>query len=828
MRKVILAVLSTIGVLVLLLLMVPLFFKGEITELIKRELEKKLDVTISFHSLQLSMLDNFPNMSVDITDIVLINKQKSDTLAHIGHVFGDINFGSLIKGNSYIINHVLIENGRVTIVEDSVNHVSSDRPDKIKKESETTSSSTSKELDLNDISLENITIHYENLKDHSRLECNDISLKLSGKLAKSNSMLNLHLDIPAINYYQNKATLFRDIKINWEADVIADFLSDSYTMKENTLYLNGMPLSLTGNIKAAKEGWMLDLQANAPGSDFKSCFEMLPITLAEKLKPYETKGAFTFSAYIKGLMTKTIIPQFEAILRVDNGSMKYPSFDEMISAINLDLTITNPGGVIDSTCITLEKLGFEVGGSPFFASIQLKNPNDWFINGILKGVLDFDALKRAIPLDSATLNGQVTMDVVLDGYYRYIEQQEYDRFKATGKLTFNNMLFKNKAFPEGISIKSGTMLVSPERLQLQKLQTKLYSSNVTLEGYLANYIPYFIKHQQLKGNFNLSSPSINLNEIVIRSMQSNYENRSNTVSDSTIDHSIPTERILVIPNNIDLSIMAKVDRLLYDKMIVTNLKGSIQLAESVADLKNLSMNMLNGSLVMNGQYSSRKIEEPTLSLSTKVTDFDIHELYKSFSFIRKNIPFAINCEGQLSAAFEFKTKLDKQMEIIPSTLNGNGFLASRGIIINHNGTLDALSAIVNSDELKQLTIAQLKIDFDIVEGNIHIEPFTTNFVGNKLTMSGDQTVNGGLNYMLSLDIKRKYFGREVEKLLRSIPGSGNISSLPIEVSITGTLDKPEVKPNLTKAIKQVTSEAVKEFNKSSGNDILKGLKKLFQ
>lgn len=831
MRKVMLAILSTIGVLVLLLLMVPLFFKGEITNLIKREVEKKMNVELSFSSLTLSMLDNFPNMSIDLTDIVLIQERQTnrDTIAKVKHLFGDINFGSLIKGENYILNHLLVENAVFFIIQDSTiaattNKKAPQAEDAVK----TPSNKKSKGLYLNDITLKEVNITYINRNDNSRLACENIALNLVGELAKANSLIKLNLDIPTINYYQNKGTIIRDLKLTWQADIAADFSAKNYAIKANQLHINGMPLSLTGTIADSTAGYVVDLKAEAPGSDFKTLFSIFPPKMAEKLKPYETKGSFTLSAWAKGLASKTVMPHFFATLRIDNGSMKYPTLEETISNINLNLTASNPGGSVDSTLFNLETLSFQVGKSPFYASIRLTNPNDWYIDGQLDGVLDFGAFKKTIPLDSTTIDGRITMDVVLQGYYRYIEQQQFDLFKATGKLAFDHMLFKNKAFPEGISIASGTMVVSPERLQLKQLKTKLYSSDVTLEGYLSNYIPYFIKHEQLKGNFKLASPFINLNEIIIQSMRSNQAAQKDISSTSTKLTTTSGEQVLIIPNNIDLQVTTQINRLLFDKMEVTDLKGAIVLTESRALLNNLTMRMLNGTLNVNGAYDSRNSEKPEVKLVTQINNFDINQLYKSFSFIQKSIPFAMNCNGTLSAQFDFKSVLDKQMEIIPQTLNGKGYLASQGFIINHNGALDALSTIFNSDELKRISVEKLKIEFAITNGNIRIEPFTTNFAGNKLTMSGNQSVDGQLDYKLSLDVRRKYFGSEVEKLLRSVPGASKISSLPIEVEIGGTLTKPEIKPNITKAIKQVTNAAFKELKSSSGNDILKSLKKLFQ
>ena len=75
-----------------------------------------------------------------------------------------------------------------------------------------------------------------------------------------------------------------------------------------------------------------------------------------------------------------------------------------------------------------------------------------------------------------------------------------------------------------------------------------------------------------------------------------------------------------------------------------------------------------------------------------------------------------------------------------------------------------------------------------------------------------------------MNVDRKYFGKDIENLLQAIPGSGNIKSLDIDAKITGTLEKPEVKPDLTKAINAVRKAAEKDLKSKA----LKGFEKLFK
>ena len=74
-----------------------------------------------------------------------------------------------------------------------------------------------------------------------------------------------------------------------------------------------------------------------------------------------------------------------------------------------------------------------------------------------------------------------------------------------------------------------------------------------------------------------------------------------------------------------------------------------------------------------------------------------------------------------------------------------------------------LANLLKNDELSRLSISNLKIDFKIEQGNIIVGPFTTNIAGNPTTFSGSQTVDGKMDYTMSMNIARKYFGKDIDK-----------------------------------------------------------------
>ena len=685
-------------------------------------------------------------------------------------------------------------------------------------------------LRLNDIAIENLFITYNDFQHSTYASIADIDLKLNGNFSETNTLIDIFLALQNISYRHQNSVWINKTDLKWQAVIGANLKEMTFDIQKNDLALNDLKLDLTGNIGVGEDKYKLDLQLNAPDTKFASLLAMVPKTLQHYIEGLETSGDFKLNVTAKGEYYADHLPALQANLLVNNASVKYPELPEAIRQINIDLNVSNPGGPVDSTQLNLKKLSFDIAGNPFSMYLNISNPNDPVLAGGAVGVINFSNLKKALPLKDITLQGIVTTDMTFNGKYQYIEKEQYEKFIAKGNIILKDLLLVNAEFPEGISIPQGSVTITPAQLNLKQLQAKVFSSDFTLQGNISNYLPYVFKNETLKGNFSLHSNRINLNEFIIAQAKAARQTKSDTTARASADSIALTDKptaaegALEIPKNIDVQFTSNISTILFDNLTIRNVKGQISLDNAVATLKNLSMDMLEGKMVMNGQYNTANPKIPTVDFKLNISDFDIHAAYEAFTFLRKSIPVAMNCSGQVSAAMNFSSTLDKEMSPVMTTANGGGYLESKGILINDNPAMNQLASVMKNDELSRLSISKLKIDFKLENGNIIVEPFKTSFAGNPVTIYGNQTVDGQLDYTLSMNIDRKFFGKDIDNLLKSIPGSDNIKNLDIDAKVEGTLSKPVIKPDLSKAIKAVTKAAEKELK---GN-LLQGIQNLFK
>ena len=831
------SILSIIVVLIIAtLFIIPIFFKGDILQIIQQQVSKNLKAELKIGDIKLSMFKSFPNLNVSMHDLLIVGEEEfaQDTLIHIPLFEASVNLQSLISGEEIIVNHILMQDSRfLPIVNtegktnwDILKNIESHESETISENKENTTSE--KGIALRDIAIKNLYIGYNDYQNSTYASVGNIHLQLSGNFSATNTILQLLLTLENISYRQQNNVWVNKTNLTWDTEIAANLQEKKFEIQKNDLTLNDLKLNLTGSLSLLDEKYLMDLKLNAPDTQFENLLSLVPQTLQHHIEGLKTSGEFQFDIIAKGEYTENQLPAIQAKLQINNASIQYPELPESIQEINLDLNITNPGGAIDSTRIDLNKFHFNIAGNPFHLFLHIVNPNDPLLAGEAKGTIDFTNLKKALPLKEITLEGKMTTDISFQGKYQYIEQEQYEKFIAKGNIQFNNILFIDKNFPEGISIPKGNIQVSPAQLHLNGLQAKIFSSDFLLQGKLSNYLPYLLRDETLKGDFSLTSNQINLNEFIIAQMRATKADtliKNDTIT-NPINSTTPNaaEGALEIPKNMDIRFSTNIKTVIFDHLTIKNIRGNISLAQAVANLKNLSMELLNGSMVINGNYNTTQPKTPKVDFNLNISNFDINAAYHAFSFIKKSIPLAIHCEGLISASMNFAATLDQEMSPIMTTANGKGFLESKGILIKDNPAMNQLANILKNDELSRLSISQLKINFKLEEGNIVIEPFKTSFAGNPVSIHGKQSVAGNLDYTLSMTVNRNFFGKEINNLLKSIPGSNNIKTLDLDAKVGGTISKPVIKPDLSKAIKTVTQEVQKELK---GN-LFENLQKLFK
>ena len=93
------------------------------------------------------------------------------------------------------------------------------------------------------------------------------------------------------------------------------------------------------------------------------------------------------------------------------------------------------------------------------------------------------------------------------------------------------------------------------------------------------------------------------------------------------------QSVLEIPSNINFEVSAAIGQLIYQNLIIENVKGKLIIKDNAIRMQDVMMQMLDGVLSMNGGYSSEDLKHPSFDFSLNVKDFDIRNAKKILQLV---------------------------------------------------------------------------------------------------------------------------------------------------------------------------------------------------
>ncbi|HSP40178.1 MAG TPA: AsmA family protein, partial [Gillisia sp.] len=437
--------LKIIGIIVLvfliLLVAAPFVFESQIKDMVRKTVNENVNATVEFSDLDLSFFRSFPQATVVLSDLSVINKAPfaGDTLAVSEEILLEMSIKELFKGSDHPkkIDEIRINNAYVNIKVDSLGNNNYD----IAKESVTPGDtvSTPFRLDLKHYEINNSRLRYVDegskmamyLEDLNHQGTGDFSLQLSDLETETNSLVTLDYD--GINYLKRH-------KVSLDAIIQMDLENMRYTFLENQATINQLPLTFDGYVQVNEDNNEMDLSFKTPSSDFKNFLAVMPQEYAKNIENVQTTGDFVVNGTIKGIVDDSYIPKMDIRVTSSNASFKYPELPKSVQDINLDLNILNTTGIADDTYLTFDNVTFRIDQDRFTTNGSVRNlTGNMLIDMALKGTVNLANLEQAYPLElEQDLNGILTADVTTSFDMSSIEKEQYQNVNSRGLATIKD------------------------------------------------------------------------------------------------------------------------------------------------------------------------------------------------------------------------------------------------------------------------------------------------------------------------------------------------------------------------------------------------------
>jgi len=812
-------------ILLVLLISLPFMFKGKIIEMVKEQANANLNAKVDFGAFDLGLISTFPdfNFSIDNVTVDGIDNFEGTQLANIKNLTLKVDLMSVISGDEIKIKTIFIDNpiiNAIVLADTSANWDIAKATEEV--EEETTEEATPFKLNLKDLTIKNARIVYNDATMNLQTAVLGLNFHLSGDMTQDVTDLVTKTTIDTLNLSMDNIKYFKNTIIDIDATVKADLANNKFTFTENQFKINELILALDGWVAIFEDNDNIDLDVKfgAKKTEFKNILSLVPAVYMTDFASVKTEGKLALNGYAKGLMTETALPAFGLDLLVENAMFKYPDLPQAVNNIQVDLHVENPGGSEDNTLVNLKKFHLELAGNPVDMHMKVSTPvSDPNIDGGLKMALDLASVKDVMPLEAGDeMNGKINADVQLKGKMSSIENEKYEEFLAQGQFGITDMLYKSDSLPYAIQLNKMLLNFSPKFVELAAFDAKIGKSDMQANGKIENFIAYLFSDSTnvLTGRFNYTSNLLDLNE---------FMTEEPVAAEGTTAVEEEPLSVVEVPKNIDFVLNSSINKVVYDNMDIDNLKGEITVKDQKVSMKNVAMNLLGGSMLMNGFYETTNIDKPSFNYNMAIKDFDITQVVATFNTIEEMAPYAKNAKGRFNTSLVVEGFLDKEMMPDMNSLTGNGDMLTKNIKMEDVKAMNQLADALKNENLRKLEVNDAKLKYAFKDGRVNIEPFDVKMGKTVGTMSGSNGFDQTIDYKMTLKVPSSELGAgdAVNKLNSQAAGLGmnlkSVESVNVDVLLKGTFDDPKVSVSLKDAVGSIKDEVKEQIKEKITEEV---------
>jgi len=645
--------------LLIMLIITPFLFKDQIEKLVLEEVNKNLNAKLTIGELDLTFISTFPNMTIQLTDTKLVGTGKFKALvrADIKEFTANVGFSSVGSGDQVEIDEIHLEEPTfdVRILSDGTANYDIVKPDSLKKPEDAKEPSNFK-LSLKEYSIAKANVKYDDRPSDMSMNIKNLYHSGTGDLTAEVVDFETITNMDQITFNMSGIPYLTDVKTDVIANILMEFTekSSKFTLKENEFKLNALTFSVDGFYEMLEDHDNMDLKLNASKATFKEFLSLIPTFYQSGYENMVTKGSMDLAGVVKGKMDDKNTPGWDLKLNVDKASIKYPDLPGMINNINIKAGSKFAGGEnTDKMTIDVDKFHADFVGNTIDATLKVRNPEtDPLLKSKILAKMDLATLKKVIPMEEGeSYTGKLNANVNIDGRMSALDREDYEAFKAEGTLDLKDMIYKTKSLNEDVEISEMLFRFNPKNLTLEKMIAKTGKSDYNMNGTVDNYMGYMFRDELLKGNFNLNSNNIDLDQLM--NLSPTVESSATPTAATEESSSEPT----LIPNNVDFNLNTNIGKVRYNNFDIKNVKGSVKMKEEVASLDNLTMETMGGNVGLDGKYDTKDHTKPKVDFAYALKDLDITQLADNFLTIRKLAPIAKYAKGKISSNFSMKSDL---------------------------------------------------------------------------------------------------------------------------------------------------------------------------
>jgi AsmA protein len=483
---------------------------------------------------------------------------------------------------------------------------------------------------------------------------------------------------------------------------------------------------------------------------------------------FSLAGNVSLAVKVNGIYNpaKRIFPVTEAKLQVQNGEIKTVYYPNPVQNINIITDIVNTDGTLAGTGIHIQPVSFEFEGQPFMIKAAIKDPDDVQYDIVSDGTVDLGKIYKVFAVSGYDVTGLIKANLSLKGRQSDAAAGRYQLLVNSGQLVVHEVKLHTESFPKPFIIHSGQFNFKQDKMWFKEFKGSYGSSVFSMNGFLNNVINYVAgKDQKLQGKFTLKTDYLAVNEFTAFAGNDTTHNAADTTS---------VQGVVMIPDNLSVSLDAYAKKVSYDSMIINDFKGQLAVDCGKITLKDVTFRLIDAPFKMSASYYGEIPRKAFFDFTIKADSFSVAKAYKDIPMFRAMASSASGVQGMTGLDYTLSGRLDENMSPVYPSLKGEGALSLKNIKLMGFKLMNAVSRETEHGELKDADVKGINVKSTINNNIITIERVKLRIAGLRPRFEGQVSMDGLLN-------------------LKGRIGLPPLGIIGIPFMVSGTSDNPEVK-----------------------------------
>ena len=780
-RRPIAALLSVVVLAGAAVLAVPVVFEDQIVGRVVAALDGQVDATVTVGEGDVSLLRDFPHLSVRVRDLMVTNHAPFDgvVLAQLDALDVSVDVSSLIGGGPIDISAVGLRGGELNARVDNEGRANWDIS---RGDDDAPSDEPAPGFGIESLLVEQVAVSYVDDETGLSVQTRSVDAKGSASIGAAETDVDLDATVTGLTIDDGTMTWLRDGRVAVAGGFTQDAGTGRVRLEDARFGVNELSLGVAGAVTPTDAGTELDLTLQSEAIQFKSLLSLIPALYAKDFAGLDASGAVAAGGTIKGLLPAAgdDLPGFDLSMSIEDGRFQYPDLPSAVSDVQLQARATHSGGGLDGVLVDISTFHLVMAGAPVDGRLKLARlESDPDVDLALKGKADLATLTQIIPPDPGTsLTGELEVDIALAGRLSAFEAQDLDRISADGSVIMRDTTYTDAGLPETFEVDRLRIDVEPGALDMAELSVRFGASDLQATGRVDNALAYALTDTPLVGRLALTSETLDL--------------RPYMADDDEAVATPEQSSLVAVPDDLDLKMSLRAGTMYADEYRLESVKGAVRVTNSTIHMDDIRADTLGGKATVRGTYKAPSDQQADIDMTLRLTTIDISQAMSTVDTFARVVPVAKAARGRVTFTSAGTATLGPDLSPALPSLMANGKVGSSSLRVQPDW-LTAVAKALGGAKLGGLALGPKGLDYAIEQGGLRMPSTAVKLGAVDAQLSGSVgIVDETLDLTLDLGLPAGRL-RAAGVLGDVLTAAKDGDSIPITVSIGGTYKKPKVR-----------------------------------